>query len=164
MWRSTSFRRKIRSLRQKFTGGLLTRYFRKRSNSRLFLILFCQNRNFLTCRFLTARYWRRQWCLLCLTLTDLPGMMRLARWGGGGQMFCVFIFEKESMCDLLLLVGQFKVKHMEVLVSLCRIWCVSWLRWGSACATLTSPTGRRTGRRSSLSRAVGRWRYKYMSH
>ena len=37
-------------------------------------------------------------------------------------MFCVFInFEKESMCDLLLLVGQFKVKHMKVLVSLCRI-------------------------------------------
>ena len=27
-----------------------------------------------------------------------------------------------SMCDLLLLVGQFKVKHMKVLVSLCRIW------------------------------------------
>ena len=123
MWRSTSFRRKIRSLRQKFTGGLLTRYFRKRSNSRLFLILFCQNRNFLTCRFLTARYWRRQWCLLCLTSTDLPGMMRLARWGEGrANVIYLLNFEKESMCDLLLLEGQFKVKHMKVLVSLCRIW------------------------------------------
>ena len=95
MWRSTSFRRKIRSLRQKFTGGLLTRYFRKRSNSRLFLILFCQNHNFLTSRFLTARYWRRQWCLLCLTSTDLPGMMRLARWGeGGSNVQCLYKFRK----------------------------------------------------------------------
>ena len=46
------------------------------------------------------------------------------------MVFAVFDFDRftrndeigEVRCDLLLLAGQFKVKHMKVLVSLCRIW------------------------------------------